>query len=98
MLTEKQILEIAEKHVKEIEKESRIDLLIGYEETIKKPYGHIFFYTSKKFVKTGDFKYAIAGNTPFLVEKNSGKIISFGSSESDEYYINEYEAGRWPVK
>ncbi|MEC4004910.1 YrhB domain-containing protein [Flavobacterium sp. SUN052] len=95
---QKQIIKIAEKHIKELEIQAKVELIIGYEETIIKPYGSIFFYTSKKFAKTEDFKYAIAGNAPFLVENESGKIISFGTSESDEYYIEEYEAGRWPVK
>ncbi len=98
MLTEKQMTEIAKKHVKEIEKISNIKVAIGYEVTIKKPYGNIFFYTSKKFAETGDTKYAIAGNAPFLVENKTGNIVRFGTSESDDYYIEEYEAGRWPIK
>lgn len=98
MLTQKQIVGIAKNHIKELEKKTKIELVIGYEETIIKPYGNIYFYTSKKFVKTGDFKYAIAGNAPFLIENQTGNVISFGTAKSDEYYINEYEAGRWPIK
>ena len=98
MLTEKQMLVIAEKRIKEIEKRVKIELSIGYDEIIKKPYGNIFFYTSKKFAETGDFIYAVAGNAPFLVENKSGTIISFGTSKADEFYIEEYESGRWPLK
>lgn len=98
MLSEKQMLDKAEIYVKEIENESKISLILGYDIIIKKAYGNIFFYTSKKFLETGDFKHAIAGNAPFLVEKRTGKIIEFGTNESHEYYIIEYEAGRWPIR
>lgn len=79
MLTEKEIAEIANKYVQEIEKRSGIQLLIGEGETIKKPY-----------------KHAIAGNAPFLVEKETGNITVFGTAHMEDYYVKEYEAGRWP--
>jgi hypothetical protein len=96
MLTENELTTIAENYVKEIEKRTEISLIIGYEITIKKPYGNIYFYTSKKYIETGDDKYAVAGNAPFLVENKTGKIIVFGTAETQDYYIEEYEAGRWP--
>lgn len=98
MLSEKELLEKAEIYIKEIENESKIPLVLGYDITIKKDYGSIFFYTSKQFLETGDFKYAVAGNAPFLIEKKTGNIIEFGTSEPYEYYMSEYEAGRWPIK
>ncbi|MFN4362481.1 YrhB domain-containing protein [Chryseobacterium hispalense] len=97
MLTEKEISEIANKYIKEIEKRTGIELLIGDEETIKKPYGNIYFYTSKKWYETGDDRYAVAGNAPFLVEKETGNVIVFGTARTEDYYIKEYEAGRWPL-
>ena len=97
MLTESEILEIANSYILSIEKESKIETVIIHTETIKKPYGNIFFYTSKKYYETGDDKYAVAGNAPFLVENKSGNIIVFGTVYMEEYYIKEYEAGRWPL-
>ncbi|WP_165590516.1 hypothetical protein [Chryseobacterium aquaticum] len=38
----------------------------------------------------------LLGNTPFLVENKVGKIVVFGSSRGLDYYIEEYEGGRWP--
>jgi len=96
MLTDKEMLKIAEEYVKDIEKQTKIKLLIGHEVTIKKLYGHVFFYTSKKLIETGNDKYAVAGNAPFLVESKSGKVIVFGTSMPEDYYIKEYEEGRWP--
>lgn len=70
MLIKEQIKTIAEKYVKNDENDSGIQLIISHEHTIEKPYGSIFYYTSKLYKETGNFKYAIAGNAPFLVEKN----------------------------
>lgn len=95
-MTREEIRNIAEIYVKEIELKSGIELIIGYEITVKRPYGYVFFYTSKKLIETGDDKYLVAGNAPFLVEKETGKIIEFGTAKDVEYYIQEYEAGRWP--
>ena len=96
MLTEQAILEIAEGFNKKIEAESGIDTILVHEYTIKKPYGDVFFYTSKKYYETHDDRYAVAGNAPFLVENTTGKIIEFGTAMDTEYYLEEYEAGRWP--
>jgi hypothetical protein len=98
MLTENEMNKIAEDYVsrKASANSGRLrELMVFYEFTIKKDYGNIYFYNSKKFIETRDSNYALYGNGPFLVEKNTGKIIQFGTAESDEYYIAEYEAGRW---
>jgi hypothetical protein len=97
MLAEQQVIEIAEKYVKERSAKSKYDLVILDNEAIKKPYGIIFFYNTKKFNQTrNDDDNTLFGNAPFLVENKTGNILVFGTSRSDEYYIQEYEAGRWP--
>jgi immunity protein 35 of polymorphic toxin system len=70
------------------------DLLVLLDErTIEKPYGWIFFYTSKGWLETGDMKYAIAGNAPFLVERDTGEVRVFGTARSTEWYVEQYERG-----
>lgn len=98
MLTYNEILDIAYKYIKEVEEDSQLDVIMVTEATLDKPYGSIFFYTSKKYYETKDDKYSVAGNAPFLVEKKTGKIIIFGTARPKKYYIEEYEAGRWPLK
>lgn len=44
--------------------------------TIEKSWGWVFFYTSRKWHETGEFKYAVAGNAPILVEREGGRILS----------------------
>lgn len=95
MLTEQETLEIANKFIEKIEEESNIETLIINELTINKPYGNIYFYTSKKYYETRDDRYAVAGNGPFLVENKEGLVYKFGTSQDIEHSIKEYEAGTW---
>lgn len=93
MLTDKEMLQIAEKFLKKIGEESNKELMMYLEDTIKKPYGNIYFFNSKKYILTGDINYALGGNGPFLVEKETGRVITFGTAYQDEYYIKSYENG-----
>ncbi|MGI9651209.1 hypothetical protein [Chryseobacterium sp. RLHN22] len=97
MLTEQEVITIAQNYVLERSQQSGYDLVILDNAEIKKPYGIIFRYNTKKFNLTRNFNdKTLLGNTPFLVENMTGKIIIFGSSRELDYYIQEYEAGRWP--
>jgi hypothetical protein len=87
MLTDKQMLEIANKYIQELEQQTNMELEIP-KDFVRKSYGNIYDYVGKN--------RRLAGNAPFLVEKLTGKIVVFGTSEDDSYYIREYEAGRWP--
>ncbi|MGU3376647.1 hypothetical protein [Chryseobacterium sp. M5A1_1a] len=97
MLTEQEVIQISKNHVKERSEKSGLDLIILEDRYIKKPYGIIFFYNTKKFNDTrNDDDNTLMGNAPFVVQNNNGKIVLFGTGRELEYYIQEYEAGRWP--
>jgi Immunity protein 35 len=96
MLTEKQMDVIAEKYIEEESSGTNRVLMLLPEFEIKKAYGNIYHYNSRKFIETGEFGYALLGNAPFLVENATGRIVVFGTANSEEYYIKEYEEGRWP--
>ncbi|MDC8006031.1 YrhB domain-containing protein [Aureisphaera galaxeae] len=95
MLTKEKAIEVAKKYVKEDETESGIEMIILHKYTVEKAYGYVFHYTNKKYHETEDFQYAIVGNAPFLVEKETGRVIVFGTARPLEYYINGYENGTW---
>ena len=59
--------------------------------TIEKPWGWVFFYTSRKWHETLDFEYAVAGNAPFIVERETGALVMTGTAMSIETYIDNYE-------
>ena len=70
---------------------SEDDWIVVEEATIEKPWGWVFFHTSKLWRETGESQYAIAGNAPVLVERESGRIIATGTAYPIEHYIANYE-------
>lgn len=66
-------------------------LVILHERTMEKPWGWVFFYTSKQFHETGDFRFALAGNAPYIVERETGRLIGTGTALPLDEYIANYE-------
>jgi hypothetical protein len=67
------------------------EYIVVDEATIEKPWGWVFFHTSRKWKETGDICYAVAGNSPILVEKATGRLLTTGTARNVEYYIENYE-------
>jgi hypothetical protein len=60
------------------------------ENTIEKPYGWVYFYTSEKWRTTADFRYAVAGNAHFLPKREGGAIHVFGTALPITEYLQRY--------
>ena len=69
-----------------------IDCIILKDETIEKYWGWVFFYQSKTYLKSKDFRDMLVGNAPIIVDKNSGQLTYTGTEHDIQYYINEYES------
>jgi len=54
-------------------------------------FGWLFFYESTQYMKTLNVSYALAGNAPFIVQKDNGKIFVLGTAHSVEKYLKDYE-------
>jgi hypothetical protein len=82
--------------IQEINSSSRgkDELAVIDEATLDKDYGWVFFYTSRKFLETGDFNDAIPGTGPVVVERTDGSVHFLGSNLDTEELIERYEAGR----
>jgi hypothetical protein len=91
MLTDKEMLSIAEKFLKKIG--NGIEIMIEHNETIKKPYGNFYRYNSKESIQTGNFNKSLVGNAPILVEKEKGRVVRFSTSGIFEKEIEDYENG-----
>jgi hypothetical protein len=59
--------------------------------TIEKEFGWIFFWDSKLHQQTEEFKHALAGNAPIIVNKTDGSLHITGTAYPIEHYIGEYE-------
>lgn len=99
MLTEKQMDTIAEKYISvKFRGRDSYQVIVLFEYTVKKKYGNIYFYNDKRFIEdeNKNYMHALAGNAPFLVEKETGRIVIFGTAHNLEYYINAYEKSALP--
>lgn len=67
-----------------------IKLAILDEETQEHEFGWVFFYNSVKFIESGDFRDALGGNAPLIIDKTSGKLIETGTAHETEYYVRNY--------
>ncbi|GKX55260.1 hypothetical protein SOASR030_13720 [Leminorella grimontii] len=53
--------------------------------------GWCFCFQSRKYLETGDNSALLAGNTPFIIDKNSGEIHTLGTAYPLEAYLQMYE-------
>lgn len=53
--------------------------------------GWVFFYQSRRYLETHQMSHILAGNAPFVVNKLSGLISTFGTAHPLEYYIEQYD-------
>jgi hypothetical protein len=90
MLKDQEMLVIAKKFIKRMVKEG-IETMI-YDDIIKKTYGNIYSFNSKEYILTGDFNKSLVGAGFFLVEKETGRVVAFGTA-AYESKIKAYENG-----
>jgi len=67
--------------------------VIGDDWTIKKSYGWVFFYGSRRFLETGDPSAQIAGNGPVVVLM-TGEVVALPSAYSPEEAVKMFESER----
>jgi hypothetical protein len=71
----------------------RDQVVLLEQETIEKKYGWSFFYQHKTWIQSGKTRDGLIGNAPFIVERESGRIVKFGSSAgSVDYWCQRYES------
>lgn len=54
-------------------------------------FGWIFFYNTEAFLVEGDLSAQLAGNSPLIVDKNTGILHVTGTAEPIESYVNKYK-------
>ncbi|WP_020405488.1 YrhB domain-containing protein [Hahella ganghwensis] len=74
------------------DKRNPVDCAVLPDETIERSWGWVFFYQSKAYIETGDFREMLGGNAPIIVNRDSGELIHTGTAYDIEHYIKEYEA------
>lgn len=70
-----------------------IDCALLREYITERPYGWHFCFQSKSYIETGNIGEMIIGSGGFLVEKEGGKVIEFGSAFTSDENFKIYEKG-----
>jgi hypothetical protein len=92
MITEQEALVIAKKHLRGNLSPDQSDIIIREDMIIKKPYGWLFFYQTKRYLETKQSEYAIIGDHPFIVEKSTGRVAHLrGRANIDFPFDGDYD-------
>jgi hypothetical protein len=62
------------------------------EHTIERGWGWVFFYDSRRHRETGNHRFAVAGNVPYLVRRADGAVFETGTAFPVEHYIKDFGA------
>ena len=62
------------------------------QQTIERPYGWIFFYQARDYLKSRDPSLALRNNGPLIFNRHSGEYHVTGTSEPLETYVAAYES------
>lgn len=97
MISLEQAIMIAEDELKRMSKNIKDDEVLLSRNSIKyRKYGWVFHYNSKKYYETGDYKFALLGNHPMYVDKETGSIdYIYINIDSDQYVIDNYEREKY---
>jgi hypothetical protein len=84
--------EYALERAKEYLSDSDIPLQLTYEGVFSE--GWFFCYQSKDYIETGNPSAQLAGNGPFLIDKQSGELRVLGTAKPLREYLDDYVRGK----
>ncbi|MDE3896011.1 MULTISPECIES: YrhB domain-containing protein [Vibrio] len=67
-----------------------IRLKIQDNETEEYDFGWVFYYNTEEFIKAGDFREALSGNTPLIVNRYTEELVITGNHEEVDCYIKNH--------
>jgi immunity protein 35 of polymorphic toxin system len=85
---------IARDFLSRLQVRANIDLALQPDSTIERDFGWVFFYNSTKYLETKNFRDAVAGNAPLIVDRDDGSVHLTGTADPVETYIERYERDR----
>jgi immunity protein 35 of polymorphic toxin system len=83
---------IAEQHLRGLQ--ARISQPLQITTVLEKPFGWVFCYQSREYVETRNLSSMLAGNSPFIVDRDDGTLHVLGTAYPLETYLGEYERSR----
>jgi hypothetical protein len=89
MINQEQARELVWTHIHRVNS-SNLELMILDEHTIETEFGWVFFWNSRLYIETGEFKYALAGNAPMIVDKLAESVHPTSTAVPAQQSIEEY--------
>lgn len=90
MITLEQARRTAQIYLARLEKELGCELELIDTETRRVANAWLFLYNSSDFLKSRRYQDALAGNAPFLVEKE-GEVVLTGTALPLDEYLGDFE-------
>ncbi len=91
MLTDQEIQDVANHYISFLMNRHNVEFAL-YDNSIKKDYGNLYYYNTKQYVEAAGLEHIMSFG-PFLVEKETGRVVTFGTAYPVEYYFEAYENG-----
>jgi len=88
MINLNQAMEIAQAYLNDLQRDMGIPIQIV--KTREESFGWIFFYQSKEYLDTENFSAMLAGNAPFIVDKERANVHVLGTAHPVDFYVDEY--------
>jgi Immunity protein 35 len=85
---------LAEGHLAKTAGTSPEPVVIVDDSTIETDFGWIFFWNSKRYLESGDFRDALAGNVPLIVDRANGSVHATCTFLPIEEIIERYRTVR----
>jgi hypothetical protein len=67
------------------------ELVIMDDKTVERPFGWVFFYTTRKYLETHDRQYLLPGTAPLVVNREDGSTEYLPTSMPPARAIEHYE-------
>jgi hypothetical protein len=91
MISEAEAVEIATRFIAGLTPAVDGGVAIASAQTIRKPYGWVFFYNSRRFLETGDPLERLGGNGPIIVEREDGRLHILPSASEPSAAVTAFE-------
>jgi hypothetical protein len=88
MINFNQAIAIAQAYLNDLQRDVGISMQIV--KTREEPFGWIFFYQSKDYIDNENFSAMLAGNAPFIVDKERANVHVLGTAHPVDFYVEEY--------
>ena len=89
---------IAEEYVRANVSLADDEAVIDDEQTLEEDSFWVFFYNSRQYVETGDFRHMMAGNAPLVVTKEDGTVHPTGTALPLETYLERFRQPGLPER